>query len=310
MPRSFAPETSRTRGPSSLSSGSPPWLSNLPEVHPVSIDLHPAGPVRSGDRPQVPLQSAEEAHYPATRGIHDFDGGRDWMPWTNAETKNRLLRSCPSLDSLWLRSPQLSSSSRVAQSHASERVSESRSWQKRQIYSSSTRSSRIKSTTTCSCSSTTASPNSSLVIGVGWTTEEQVDILCERAGGLFIHAVATVRFVDHRSNSPKKQLDRLLQSQGAVYSKGRRNSRPTRRSTRSTHQFLRRPSVTMTQRMIPKSGPFSALWSWPRTPSLPLLLPHSRASSPPSHSRPWTVGETNSSSRPAPGTPRTSPSSF
>ena len=47
-----------------------------------------------------------------------------------------------------------------------------------------------------------------------WPTDEQVDLLCERAGGLFIHAVATVRFVDHRSNSPKKQLDRLLQSKG------------------------------------------------------------------------------------------------
>ena len=49
--------------------------------------------------------------------------------------------------------------------------------------------------------------------GLGdWPTEGQVDVLCERAGGLFVHAVATVRFVDHRSNSPKKQLDCLLQS--------------------------------------------------------------------------------------------------
>ena len=50
--------------------------------------------------------------------------------------------------------------------------------------------------------------------GLGdWPTEEQVDILCERAGGLFVHAVAAVRFIDHRITSPKKQLDRLLQSQ-------------------------------------------------------------------------------------------------
>ena len=54
-----------------------------------------------------------------------------------------------------------------------------------------------------------------------WPTEEQVDLLCERAGGLFIHAVATVRFVDHRSNSPKKQLDRLLQSQGSSVFEGK-----------------------------------------------------------------------------------------
>ena len=46
-----------------------------------------------------------------------------------------------------------------------------------------------------------------------WPTDKQVDVLCERAGGLFVHAVATVRFIDHRRNSPKKQLDCLLQSQ-------------------------------------------------------------------------------------------------
>ena len=48
-----------------------------------------------------------------------------------------------------------------------------------------------------------------------WPSEEQVDVLCSRAGGLFVHAVATVRFIDHRSSSPKKQLDCLLQSQGS-----------------------------------------------------------------------------------------------
>ena len=48
-----------------------------------------------------------------------------------------------------------------------------------------------------------------------WPTKEQVDLLCERAGGLFVYAVAAIRFIDHRINSPKKQLDRLLQSQGS-----------------------------------------------------------------------------------------------
>jgi len=46
----------------------------------------------------------------------------------------------------------------------------------------------------------------------GWPTEEQLDLLCERAAGLFVYAVATVRFVDHKNNSPKRQLDRLLDS--------------------------------------------------------------------------------------------------
>jgi len=46
----------------------------------------------------------------------------------------------------------------------------------------------------------------------GWPTEDQLDLLCERAAGLFVYAVATVRFIDHRNNSPKKQLNRLLDS--------------------------------------------------------------------------------------------------
>jgi len=45
-----------------------------------------------------------------------------------------------------------------------------------------------------------------------WPTEEQLRLLCGRAAGLFIHAVATVRFIDHKNNNPKTQLDRILQS--------------------------------------------------------------------------------------------------
>ena len=66
-----------------------------------------------------------------------------------------------------------------------------------------------------------------------WPTEEQVDILCERAGGLFVHAMATVRFIGERNNSPKKQLDRLLQSQGSSVLEGR-----TRLKTNTTLDLL------------------------------------------------------------------------
>jgi hypothetical protein len=45
-----------------------------------------------------------------------------------------------------------------------------------------------------------------------WPTEEQLDLLCKRAGGLFVYAVATVRFINHKKKSPRKQLDRLLRS--------------------------------------------------------------------------------------------------
>ena len=46
----------------------------------------------------------------------------------------------------------------------------------------------------------------------GWPRKEQLDLLCERAAGLFVYAVATVKFVGHRNSNPKKQLEYLLQS--------------------------------------------------------------------------------------------------
>jgi len=46
----------------------------------------------------------------------------------------------------------------------------------------------------------------------GWPTEEQLDFLCERAGGLFIYAVATIKFIDNRRDNPRKRLDFLRQS--------------------------------------------------------------------------------------------------
>ena len=45
-----------------------------------------------------------------------------------------------------------------------------------------------------------------------WPTEGQLDLLCERAAGFFVYAIATIRFVDQKNKNPRKQLDRLLQS--------------------------------------------------------------------------------------------------
>jgi hypothetical protein len=45
----------------------------------------------------------------------------------------------------------------------------------------------------------------------GWPTDEEVERLCERAAGLFVYAVATVKFVEKRGTNPRKQLDLLLQ---------------------------------------------------------------------------------------------------
>ena len=45
-----------------------------------------------------------------------------------------------------------------------------------------------------------------------WPSEEQLGLLCERSSGLFVYAVATVRFISQKSKNPERQLDRLLQS--------------------------------------------------------------------------------------------------
>ena len=46
-----------------------------------------------------------------------------------------------------------------------------------------------------------------------WPTKEQLDSLCERAAGLFIYATATIRFIGQKNKNPRRQLDRLVESQ-------------------------------------------------------------------------------------------------
>ena len=54
-----------------------------------------------------------------------------------------------------------------------------------------------------------------------WPEKTQLDLLCERAAGFFVYAVATVKFVDSRNNSPRKRLDLLLQLPGRTDYEGR-----------------------------------------------------------------------------------------
>jgi hypothetical protein len=49
----------------------------------------------------------------------------------------------------------------------------------------------------------------------GWPTDGEIERLCERAAGLFVYAMATVKFVDKEGTNPKRQLDLLLQSPGS-----------------------------------------------------------------------------------------------
>jgi len=55
----------------------------------------------------------------------------------------------------------------------------------------------------------------------GWPRGDQLDVFCKRAAGLFVYAAATVKFVCHRNNNPKKQLDYLIQSPESSTREGR-----------------------------------------------------------------------------------------
>jgi len=48
----------------------------------------------------------------------------------------------------------------------------------------------------------------------GWPTDESVTLLCQRAGGLFVYAVATVKYIDKRFYLPERQLDTIVSFPG------------------------------------------------------------------------------------------------
>ncbi|KAF9779769.1 hypothetical protein BJ322DRAFT_1146253 [Thelephora terrestris] len=55
----------------------------------------------------------------------------------------------------------------------------------------------------------------------GWPTDEQLNSLCQRAAGLFVYAVATVKFLDHGFRSPSHQLNAIMASpESTVYEGG------------------------------------------------------------------------------------------
>ena len=45
-----------------------------------------------------------------------------------------------------------------------------------------------------------------------WPTDEQLDSLCRRSGGLFVYAAATVNFIDHKFRHPLDRLDAIMKS--------------------------------------------------------------------------------------------------
>ena len=54
-----------------------------------------------------------------------------------------------------------------------------------------------------------------------WPTDGQVDLLCKRAAGLFVYAVATVKFINQKLHNPKRQLDCILHSPESTTPEGK-----------------------------------------------------------------------------------------
>ena len=44
----------------------------------------------------------------------------------------------------------------------------------------------------------------------GWPSDRHINLLCQRAAGLFVYAVATVKFLDHKIYSPEQQLNTII----------------------------------------------------------------------------------------------------
>ena len=48
--------------------------------------------------------------------------------------------------------------------------------------------------------------------GEGWPSDDQLDLLCRKAAGFFVYAVATVNFIKHRFKRPADRLEIILES--------------------------------------------------------------------------------------------------
>ena len=61
----------------------------------------------------------------------------------------------------------------------------------------------------------------------GWPTDQHLALLCERAAGLFVYAVATLKFLDHACISPRKQLETIVRSPSSTTHEGKTKFRPS-----------------------------------------------------------------------------------
>ena len=73
-----------------------------------------------------------------------------------------------------------------------------------------------------------------------WPTDEQLEMLCERAAGLFVYAVATLKFLDHAFSPPNERLDIISRAPGSTTHEGRAIVRS--RATLDSHEGFAPPA--------------------------------------------------------------------
>ena len=60
----------------------------------------------------------------------------------------------------------------------------------------------------------------------GWPTDKSVDLLCQRAAGLFVYAVATVKYINKKFYLPDKQLKTIINFPDSTGYKGKTSLDP------------------------------------------------------------------------------------
>ena len=59
-----------------------------------------------------------------------------------------------------------------------------------------------------------------------WPSDKHIELLCHRTGGLFIHAVATVKFLDSKIHLPKQRLDTIVNLPECTVPEGKAHFKP------------------------------------------------------------------------------------
>ena len=59
-----------------------------------------------------------------------------------------------------------------------------------------------------------------------WPSDEHIELLCHRAGGLFVYAVATVKFLDSNVHLPKQRLDTIINLPECTLPEGKTRFKP------------------------------------------------------------------------------------